>query len=263
MQNQRGRPPRPEYPIASVDNALTLLTLFSERRALRVSDAAEALGTARSTAHRLLAMLEYHRFAQQDPATKAYEAGPALIEVGLSALGSFDIRRTARPVLERLCEEVAETVHLAALHGGVVAFLDSAETSRGLRVGARVGRVMPAHCTAAGKAILAHLTPGELHRIYPERRLEPMTSRSLSWIEELEADLENVRERGYATNFGESESDVAAVAVSVPGYPGDRRLSITVSAPIGRLAPDHVPQVAEAASRAAAELQRRSLEEVA
>jgi DNA-binding IclR family transcriptional regulator len=246
-----------------VDNALTLLALFRERRTVRVADAAEALGTARSTAHRLLAMLEYHRFAQQDPVSKAYGPGPALIEVGLAALGSLDIRRTARPVLERLCDEVDETVHLTALQGATVAFLDSVETTRGLRVGARVGRVMPAHCTAAGKAILAYLPSDELRRIYSGRGLEQMTSRSLASIADLEAQLDDVRERGYATNFGESESDVAAVAVPVPGRPGDRRLSITISAPLGRLTPEQAPVVANAALRAAAELHRRSLEEAA
>jgi DNA-binding IclR family transcriptional regulator len=123
--------------------------------------------------------------------------------------------------------------------------------------------MMPAHCTAAGKAILAHLSSDELRRIYSEHKLEPIRSRSLTSMADLEAQLEQVRERGYATNFGESESDVAAVAVPVPGRPGDRRLSITISAPLGRLTPEQVPAVADAASRAAAELQRRSLEEVA
>jgi DNA-binding IclR family transcriptional regulator len=258
MQNQSGDRRPPEYPIASVDNALTLLSMLGARRELRVSEAAEVLGTARSTAHRLLAMLEYHRFAQQDAATKAYEAGPALIEAGLAALGSLDVRRTARPVLEQLCEEVEETVHLAALQGRVIAFLDSVETSRGLRVGARVGRVMPAHCTAAGKAILAHLSAPELERLYPGGRLEPMTGHSITRVRDLEAELETVRQRGYATNFAESEADVAAVAVSVPGYPGDRRLSITVSAPMGRLGERDAPRIADAALRAADEVQRRS-----
>jgi DNA-binding IclR family transcriptional regulator len=79
--------------------------------------------------------------------------------------------------------------------------------------------MMPAHCTAAGKAILAHLPSDELRRIYSDQKLEPMTSRSLTSMADLEAQLEQVRERGYATNFGESESDVAAVAVPVQDVP--------------------------------------------
>ena len=100
---------------------------------------ADALGSSRSTAHRLLAMLEYHGFARQDPETRAYGPGAGLA----------DLRSAARPALERLCAEVGETTHVVALRDASVEFLDSAETSQGLRVGSRVGILMPAHCTAA------------------------------------------------------------------------------------------------------------------
>jgi IclR family acetate operon transcriptional repressor len=258
VQNERpdGRKP-PGYPIASVDNALTLLSLFREHDRLRVSDAAEALGASRSTAHRLLAMLEYHRFARQDPATKAYLPGPALIEVGLSALGRMDIRTLARPALERLSDEVQETVHLVVLQDGSAMFLDSVETSRSLRIGSRLGRTMPAHCTAAGKAMLAQMDSGELHRLYPDGRLERLTPQSLSTMAALESELAAVRERGFATNFGQSEADVAAVAVAVPAQAGHPRAAITVSAPITRLSDDDAPRIAEAARRAAAAVAER------
>jgi DNA-binding IclR family transcriptional regulator len=246
----------PGYPIASVDNALTLLALFRERDRLRVSDAAEALGASRSTAHRLLAMLEYHRFAQQDPATKAYLPGPALIEIGLSALESMDIRAVARPLLERLCDQVRETVHLVVLQDTSVMFLESVETSRSLRIGSRLGRVMPAHCTAAGKAILAQLAPAELERLYPDGPLERLTDLSLTTVAELTAELDAVREQGYAMNFGQSEDDVAAVAVAVPLH--SARAAITVSAPITRLTAADAPRIAAATAQAADELGRRS-----
>jgi DNA-binding IclR family transcriptional regulator len=245
---------RPAYPIASVDNALTLVSLLGERGQVRVHEAAEELGTARSTAHRLLAMLEYHGFARQDEETKGYTAGPALMKAGLFAVEGLDLRGLARPVLERLGEEVGETVHLVWLQETVVVFLDSVETDRGLRVGSRVGRFMPAHCTACGKAILAQIPPDELRRLYPDGRLDQMTSRSLSTLEALERELEEVRGRGFATNFGESEEDVAALAVAIPSQPGIRRAAITVSAPITRMDEERVTDVAEAAMRAAAEL---------
>jgi DNA-binding IclR family transcriptional regulator len=250
MQNDR-----PAYPIASVDNVLTLMSLMGERGRVRVSEAAEVLGTARSTAHRLLAMLEYHGFARQDEETKGYTAGPELVKVGLvAAEEGLDLRGLARPVLERLCEEVGETVHLVRLQDTLVVFLDSVETSKGLRVGARVGRFMPAHCTAGGKAMLAQLPPDELSRLYGSGSLETMTSRSLSSPEDLEVELEAVRRRGYATNFGESEDDVAAIAVAVPGQPGMRRAAITVSAPLTRMDEDRAASVAAATARAAAGL---------
>jgi IclR family transcriptional regulator, acetate operon repressor len=252
MQNN-GRP-EPTYPISSVDNALRLLSLIGERGHVRVSEAAARLGTARSTAHRLLAMLEYHDFARHDPTTKSYVVGPALTRAGLAALEGLDLRDVARPVLERICEEVGETVHLVTLQGATVAFLDSVETSRALRVGSRVGWVMPAHCTAGGKAMLAQLSADQLRGLYPNERLDRMTPRSLSTRQELEDELTRVRKRRYATNDGESEDDVVAVAVSVPGPKGMRRAAITVSAPVTRLDEQRARRIAEVATSAAAGL---------
>jgi IclR family transcriptional regulator, acetate operon repressor len=249
---------RPDYALGSVHNALRLIWLLNEHGELRVSEAAELLETSRSTAYRLLSMLEHHRFAEQDPGTKVYAAGPGLLELGLSALGSIDIRAVARPALEELVDEVDETVHLVTLQASSVLFLDSVETPRPVRVGARVGNVMPAHCTASGKAILAQLASEQLRALYPDRRLEQMTPRSLLTRRELEAELELIRERGFATNFGESEADVAAVAAAIAGQPGNRRASVTVSAPITRLEQERVQRIADAAQRCAAEIRRRS-----
>jgi IclR family transcriptional regulator, acetate operon repressor len=244
---------RPEYPIASVDNALTLLTLLGEREQLRVAEAAAELGTARSTAHRLLAMLEYHGFAGRDAATKAYVPGPALLGAGLGALGGLDLRSLARPVLERLAERTGETVHLALLRAGDIVFLDSVESTATLRISSRVGRVMPACCTAAGKAILARLRAEELHRLYPDGRLPRMTERSLETLDQLQAELEEVRDAGYARNFGESEAEVAAIAVALPD-PLGRRASVTVSAPLMRLRRGGTGPLAETVREAVAGL---------
>jgi DNA-binding IclR family transcriptional regulator len=263
VQNDRREGKRPEYPIASVDNALKLVAILAERQRLRVSDAAAALGTARSTAHRLLAMLEYHRFARQDAATRAYLPGPALVEAGLAALASLDVRVLARPVLERLADETGETVHLVVLEGTAAVFLDSVESSKALRIGSRIGWHMPAHCTASGKALLAQLTPTELRRLYPDDRLERMTPASPSTFQELEAQLDAVREHGYATNLGESEAEVAAVAVALPPGRTDRPASLTISAPLVRLEQSRIPGIAAAAKRAVGTLDVTSMSHAA
>jgi DNA-binding IclR family transcriptional regulator len=145
-------------------------------------------------------------------------------------------------------------VHLVALQETHVMFLDSVETSRALRIGSRTGRLMPAHCTAAGKAMLARLALAELRGLYPDGRLERLTRQSLQTMDELETELAEIRERGYATNYGQSEDDVAAVAVAVPTPGGRRPAAITVSAPLTRLTEADVPRIAAAAERAAGAL---------
>src|SRR5258708_29133703 len=76
----------PAYRLNSVDHALRLLLLFRSKPSVRVSEVADYLNVARSTAHRLLGMLVHRQFAVQDPATRAYRPGPRLGEVGLAAL---------------------------------------------------------------------------------------------------------------------------------------------------------------------------------
>jgi IclR family transcriptional regulator, acetate operon repressor len=207
---------RPTYPIESVDKALQLLLAFRHSSSLRVAEVADRLCVARSTAHRLLAMLEYREFIEQDPATRAYVAGPALEDTGLAVVARMEGRRIARPIIERLSEKLGETVHFGVLRGTEVLFVDGFESTRALRAGNRVGVRLPAHCTAAGKAMLAQLSLEDLRHLLPER-LEPRTARSLVRRMDLERELEQVRDRGYATNFGESEDDLVALAAAVTG----------------------------------------------
>src|ERR1700691_3545841 len=101
--------------LTSVDNALWLLQLVAERQALRVSEAAELLGVARSTAHRLLSALRRRDFLMQDKPNGAYRPGPALHAIGMVAISRLDVRRIAQPVLEQLRDKTKETASLAAL----------------------------------------------------------------------------------------------------------------------------------------------------
>ena len=157
----------PAYPIASVNNALLLLLLFREQPRVRLTDACKYLGVAHSTAHRLLAMLAHHGFVQQEPVTRAYIAGPALVEVGLAVVGSLNVREQARPMMEELAAETGETIHLGVLEGDQVRYVDAVESERALRVVARTGTLVPAHCTSLGKALLALLPDQQVTELYP------------------------------------------------------------------------------------------------
>lgn len=242
---------RPSYPIESVANVLKLLLLLREHKSLSVSAAGKAIGVAPSTAHRLLAMLQYYGFVQQDSATRKYEPGSVLIELGLTAVRQMDIRNQARPYLERLCLEVGETVHLAVLQGTNILFLESVEAPRTLRVAARTGITLPACCTAAGKAMLAELPVEQLRQLFPEELLPRATANSLATRSALERALEQVRQRGYATNNEESEPELSAVACAVRDRARRVRAAITVSAPVSRLSEEQAATIAAATRRIA------------
>lgn len=225
----------PQYPIESVDRALRLLKMFRDEPEIRLLDARAALDVGQSTAHRLLAMLCHHGFAVQDPRTRVYRAGPALLEVGLAAVRKLDLRETARPHLMTLAQESGETIHLANLEGTQVRFIDAVESAHALRVSARVGRLLPAQATSIGKAMLAALDPEVVEALFRGKPLESVTAKTITDWGVLAEELDRVRSQGFATNDEESEEGVGSVGVSVTGASGRVLGGLSISAPRTRL----------------------------
>jgi IclR family acetate operon transcriptional repressor len=247
-------PKPPAYPIESVDNALQLLLLFREQSTLRVADASRTLGVAPSTAHRLISMLQYHGFVEQDPRSKVYRAGAALAQIGLAVVRAMDVRAIARPVMERLSSDLSETVHLAVLDRNEVIFLDSVESRHIVRVGSRVGMRLPAHMTALGKVLLASLPGDRLAELYPYERLPGGARASVVNRRALFKSLKQVARDGYAVSIGEIESDVAAVAAPIRTRSGHVTAAMSVAVPVSRFSKQFAERAAPRLTAAVAEV---------
>ena len=237
--------PPPQYPIESVDNALLVLLLLGERDELRLTDVAEYLGVASSSAHRLMAMLQYRGFVRQDPRSKLYRPGTALTGVAFSILQRFDARKSLRPCLERVHAETGELVHLGILDGSMVRFIDAVESSKAVRVASRLGHLMPSNCTSTGKAMLAQLSVEELRELFPQEQLETLTPNSISSRTDLELELATIRRRGYATSNEESEESVSSVAMALPPGRLPVRHAVNVAMPSTRLNREEVRRIAK------------------
>jgi IclR family acetate operon transcriptional repressor len=238
--------PEVGYPIASVDRALILLRQFLVRGSITVSDAADLLGVSKSTAHRLLAMLQHHRFVQQDPQTKAYLGGSALLEIGLAMIGKLDVRSAAQPSLDLLVAETAETAHLVVLQPPNILFFDGRESPKAVRAGLRLGVTLPAQCTSAGKAILAGLTNEEIRGLWQGYELTGLTPNSVVSWPALERELDQVRAAGWAGNHEESEEGLEAVAAAIraPGLRSPVRAALVVAGPVQRMQHDRLESIA-------------------
>lgn len=228
--------------------------MFAANESIRVKDAAAALGVATGTAHRLLAMLVYRGFVNQEAASKAYVPGPLLLSVGLRASSRLDLASQARPYLERLNAELDETVHVAVLRGSDVLYVDGVESSKALRVASRAGTIQPAHCTSVGKALLASMPREALLALYPDEDLPSVTSRSITTRAQLLVDLESTVTRGYAINFGELEEGIGSIGVPVRDVSGSTVAAIGVGAPVSRLSDERLRAFAEASRTSATEL---------
>lgn len=226
----------PAYAIASVDHALRLATILQLEGGLSVADAAERLGVARSTAHRLLAMLVYRDFAAQDD-TKVYRAGPVLELASHSRSTASRLRQAALPHLDRLVDELGESVNLTVRTGSTTRFIACAECRQALRVGSREGMVFPAHQTTAGLLLLSELTGEELDSTYAGAAQAEVPD-----MDQLRRELAKVRRNGFALNPGRSERGVVAIGVPVRSAEGAAIAGLSVSMPSvrydrGRLRP--------------------------
>jgi DNA-binding IclR family transcriptional regulator len=242
----RSEPPNDR--IGSVDRALRLLLLLTRESEIRIADASRELQVGRSTAHRLMQMLVYYGFAEQNPGTRAYQPGPMLRNAGITLVGNVDVREAARPHLEALAGHIQETVHLQALRrDGHVVCVDSVESSQPLRVGSRTGEVFPPHATAGGKALLSTLSDEAIAKLFPDEALEIFTPTTVPTRSALLAELAEIRKRGYAISHAGQRSDISGVAVPVPDPSGASRLAIAVAVPTVRFGDEQVPNIASAA----------------
>jgi DNA-binding IclR family transcriptional regulator len=225
---------RPTYSIDAVDNALLLLQLLRDGGTLRLKDAAEELGVAPSTAHRLLAMLVYRGFAIQDE-TRRYVPGPAM-GVGPAGLSWTRMLRTlAQPHMELLSSRLNETVNLMVRVGTKVRFLATVEGNNVLRIGDRQGTVMPADKTSGGKVMLAELEPQMIEQLFRSNNAE--IGGDTIPAEEYPAflrELESIRSNGFAANFEGTEEGVSALGMALHNRHGHVVGALSVATPATR-----------------------------
>jgi DNA-binding IclR family transcriptional regulator len=197
---------------------------------LTVAEAAASVGLDRTVAHRLIATLAARGYLRRN-SSGGYRLGPTCLALGSA---TTDLRTVARPFLETLCTATGETVHLVVRSGRQVVFIDGIESARALRVASRTGRLLPAHATSVGKALLAALPPDRLDALYGDAELTAVTARTITDKEALERQLEAIRERGYATNHGESEDGVGSLGMAVRNPAGEPRAALSVALPLDR-----------------------------
>ncbi|TDD27119.1 IclR family transcriptional regulator [Actinomadura sp. KC06] len=233
---------KPPYALSSVDHALRLAALLQQEGPMRVTDAAERLGVAASTAHRLLAMLVYRDFAEQGP-DRRYGPGKVLRPAEPSGAPVALLREVSAGPLRSLVERTGESANLAVLAGTEVRFIVTAESDQVLRVGDRSGVSLPAHRTSGGKAMLAALDPADVTARYgdpPEIDLG-----------RLRRELALVRDRGFAINDQLTETGLSAVGVAVKDRSGAPLAGLSIALPTARFDRDRLPGWVGALSAAA------------
>ena len=236
METKYGKTER----IKSIDKALDLLEFLSGNESeIGITEVSKKLSMGLSTVHRILTTLKSRGYIIQNQKTSKYRLGIKLFELGCEVQSAKHLVKLIEPYLLQLSTSTNETSNLAILEVKDVVYLAKCESSEVLTTNIKIGTRLPAHCTALGKAILAYLPDSEFNLLYQVNEpIISLTSKSISSLDELEKELNNVKEQGYALDREEYKIGINCVGVPIFVRNGEAMAAISITGPASRFTTD-------------------------
>jgi DNA-binding IclR family transcriptional regulator len=251
------------YNIRVLDRAFSVLSLLSDGVSRNLGEVSDAINLNASTTFRILASLDYHGYIERDKNTGRYQLGLTCLELAQSFQASNSLSRLALSDLEKLRDDITETVHLAVLDQAEVVYLQKLPGLHAIGfLESRVGGRLPAYCTGLGKVLLAYQGSAQVKEILKrqgyEQDLPRFTPVTITSVDGLLAALAKIRERGFGFDWGEHEPDVRCVAAPLFGPLGQCVAAISVAGPASRMDPVHENEaVIRAVVKTAADISER------
>ena len=202
--------------LTSVEKSLQVIDLLSQTpQGLSLSEISSMMGLPRSSVHHILSTFLPRDYVAQDPETKKYSLGFKFLSISSAILNNLDIRKTAFGHLRNLHQECSETVNLYLLRDGRITLIDKIQKVGGLSLDTYVGFSTEPHSAASGKVLLAGLPRSEIQRMYGARALGNYGPHTITGVDQLLAELDKVREQGYAIDNEEHYEGVRCVAAPI------------------------------------------------
>lgn len=248
---------RRDASVQSVNRAISILQVLAHRGPTTMTDIAAELDIHKSTASRLLSTLEARGLLEQTAKRGRYQLGPGIVQLAAGVNRRTDLTVISRRTGENLAEAVGETVNIAVRDGNTVLSIDQIMGPSAVTTINWVGQRNPIHVASAGKLFLAYMSAEERDLVLTNQ-LERYTQNTITSRQRLEAELPEIRQRGYATTFEEHEIGLAAVAAPIRDIDHTVVAAITVSGPTFRINADTIPAIAQHVVTAAAEISQRN-----
>ncbi len=230
------------YSVRAVERVCRILDLLqSSPSGITLGQVVATTELPKTSAFRYLWTLEQHRYVERDPQSGTYRLGVWIVGMRFQ---QFDVlTQRSQAWIDRLRDELGETVNLGVLEGNHITYLHVSESSRSVRLAARVGDREPIHSTALGKALAAKLPEERVRSILAQEGMPRRTDHTIVDVDDYLYELRRVRRLGVAVDNGENEIDGRCAAVAIEGIPVEAALS--VSAPAARFPPAQVEVVAQ------------------
>ncbi|MUV85567.1 helix-turn-helix domain-containing protein [Natronomonas sp. CBA1123] len=219
--------------IKSLETAFTIIDALKRRDGARITDIVDDTGLSKSTVHKHLATLREHGYVVKN--SGSYELGFRFLDIGGYVRAQFHNATFIKGKLQDLAAETGEISQCMTEQQGQAIVLYRETGVNGLPTRTRPGKRMYLHQTASGKAILSQLPEERVDEIVDQHGLPAATDATITERDELRTELEEIRERGVAYNYGESTRGLCAVAAPVTTPDGRVHCTCTISGPRHRM----------------------------
>lgn len=241
--------------VGALARALEVLQRFTENHAeWAVGELAEAVGLPKGSVSKILNTFLASGFVAQDPHTRRYRLGPAILAAGRVATRSTDVTEVARPFLEGLQAQTGETAMLMLRAGWRSVLVAKVDSDRPVRMSAEVGRYASLHTGASNKPILAFMDHDEIEEYLASPFFVARGPKSIADRHLILEHLAEIRHRGFAVSESEVEEDVRAVGAPIFAVGGKVIGAVSIAGPANRLRDMPQDPVAAAVRKAAREI---------
>lgn len=234
----------------AVARTIAILEILARHKSINLEQLARETELPKATLLRFLASLASLGYVYRDQ-YDLYSLTLRMFSVGSHSLEHMDLIAAAKPEAESLEAKFAETVHVGILEDDSAVYVLKVESRRNIRMHSRVGNALPLYCTAIGKALLANLADGERKPLLKKIRIVPFTPNTQKTVAALEAELGDIRKKGWSMDREEHEAEVTCIAAPVRDFSGRVVAAISVSWPAFRYDANRATEYTDAIRAAA------------
>lgn len=236
--------------VQSFARGLAVIRAFdAEHPELTLTDVSKRVGIPAAAARRFLRTLQALGYVRTNG--KYFVLAPKVLELGFSYLSALSLPEAMQPHLERLSQQLGESVSAAVLSEGDIVYVARVPTRRIMSVGITIGTRFPAYATSMGRVLLSSLpVEGSKLRIM-DAKLTPITERTITSATEITRELDRVRTQGWSLVDGELEIGLRSIAVPVHTRDGKVAAAVNVSTSTSSVSMDtliehHLPMLLDA-----------------
>jgi IclR family transcriptional regulator, acetate operon repressor len=241
--------------VQSLTRGLTLLEQLAESEGgISLTEISQRAALAPSTAHRLLNTLADMGFVFQAPDSGLWYIGLKTYRVGCAFVSNRDFVGESHAYLRKLMEQSGETANLSIIDGTHVCFIAQVQCHEVMRMLVRLGSRLPAHASGSGKAILSALPEDELAIFFRESKLQKLTQKTTTDIDQLRLQFAAIRSRGYSYDDEENALGLRCVAAPIYDEYSEPLGAISLAGPIARLTDERILKLGPLVAHTAREI---------